>query len=62
MNREQLAHVLRAASRVVEDPEILVIGSQSLLASYSSDELPLGSDSFDGSRPRLLRRLRRIES
>jgi Nucleotidyltransferase of unknown function (DUF6036) len=41
MNREQIAHVLRAASRVVEDPEILVIGSQSLLASYGADELPL---------------------
>jgi hypothetical protein len=29
------------ASRVVEDSEILVIGSQSLLASYGDDELPL---------------------
>ncbi len=41
MNREQLAHVLRAASGIVDDPDILVIGSQSLLASYNEDELPL---------------------
>ncbi|MGA9693172.1 MAG: DUF6036 family nucleotidyltransferase [Pseudonocardiaceae bacterium] len=40
MNREQLAHVLRAASGIVDDPDILVIGSQSLLASYDEDELP----------------------
>jgi hypothetical protein len=43
MNREQLAHVLRAASGIVDDPHILVIGSQSLLASYDEDELPLAA-------------------
>ena len=43
MNREQLAHVLRAASGIVDDPDILVIGSQSLLASYHEDELPLAA-------------------
>jgi len=41
VNREQLAHVLRAASRIVDDPAILVIGSQSLLASYDEGDLPL---------------------
>jgi hypothetical protein len=41
MNREQMAHVLRAASRIVDDPEVLVIGSQSLLATYDERELPL---------------------
>ena len=40
MNRQQLAHVLRAASGIVDDPHILVIGSQSLLASHDEDELP----------------------
>ena len=40
MNHEQLAHILRAASRIVNDPEILIIGSQSLLASYDTDQLP----------------------
>jgi hypothetical protein len=41
MNREQLAHVLRARVRNRRRPDILVIGSQSLLASYDEDELPL---------------------
>lgn len=40
MNREQLAHILRAAAEIVDDPEIVVIGSQSLLGSVDEDVLP----------------------
>lgn len=40
MNRGQLAHVLRAASNIVDDPNILVIGSQALLASFDEERLP----------------------
>lgn len=40
MTRDQLAHVLRAAARIAEDPDILVIGSQSILGSFSESELP----------------------
>lgn len=40
MNREQLAHVLRAAATVVDDSEILVVGSQAILGTYEADELP----------------------
>lgn len=40
MTREQLAHVLRAASRISDDPNVLVVGSQSILGSYSETELP----------------------
>jgi hypothetical protein len=40
MTRDQLAHVLRAAAAVVEDQEILVVGSQAILASYSEEDLP----------------------
>jgi hypothetical protein len=40
MTREQLAHVLRAVSQIAEDPNVLVIGSQSILGSYSEHELP----------------------
>ncbi len=40
MTREQLEHVLRAVSRITEDPNVLVIGSQSILGSYSEHELP----------------------
>ena len=40
MNREQLAHILRSAATIVDDPNILVIGSQSVLATFDEDELP----------------------
>lgn len=40
MNREQLAHILRAASKIAGDPDILVIGSQSILASFEDTDLP----------------------
>ena len=39
MTREQLAHVLRAASDIVtEDPVMLVLGSQSVLAVHDFDD------------------------
>jgi hypothetical protein len=40
MRREQLEHVLRAASRIAEEQDILVIGSQSILGSLPEDWLP----------------------
>ena len=40
MRREQLEHVLRAASTVVHERDVLVIGSQSVLASIPDDRLP----------------------
>lgn len=40
MNRSQLAQVLHAASRIVTDGDILVIGSQSILGTFSEDQLP----------------------
>ncbi|MDT4992814.1 MAG: hypothetical protein QOH97_2706, partial [Actinoplanes sp.] len=33
MKREQLEHVLRAASQIADDPDVVVIGSQSILAA-----------------------------
>ena len=40
MKRSQLAHILRAACAVANDPHILVIGSQSILGSIGEDGLP----------------------
>jgi hypothetical protein len=40
MKRSELAHILRAACEVTQEPEILVIGSQAILASFGDDELP----------------------
>lgn len=41
MRRDDLAHIIRAASGVTDDGKILVIGSQAILASYPDTELPL---------------------
>jgi hypothetical protein len=40
VRREQLEHVLRAASRIVDANELLVIGSQSVLGSWHERRLP----------------------
>lgn len=40
MTRAQLAHILRAASRIAETTEVMVVGSQALLASFDDTELP----------------------
>ena len=40
MNREQLAHIVRAAATIVGDGDILILGSQSILATLDEDRLP----------------------
>lgn len=34
MNRSQLEHVIRAASSIADDPEIVIVGSQAILGCY----------------------------
>jgi excisionase family DNA binding protein len=40
MNRDQVEHVLRAAAQIAGDPDVLVIGSQSVLGAAPDDALP----------------------
>lgn len=40
MRREHLAHLLRAASRVVDRRDLLVVGSQSVLGTWDEAALP----------------------
>lgn len=40
MTREQLAHLLRAASSITEERDIVVIGSQAILGSFPETSLP----------------------
>ena len=40
MKREQLEHLLRAASSIVGERDILVIGSQAVLGSIPDEHLP----------------------
>ncbi len=39
MDRQQLAHILRAACDVSGDPGVIVLGSQPILGTYDEDEL-----------------------
>ncbi|MEA2521750.1 MAG: hypothetical protein QOI81_1396 [Actinomycetota bacterium] len=41
MKRNELAHILGSASKLADDPRILVIGSQAILASFDDDLLPI---------------------
>lgn len=40
MRREQFDHLLRAASAIVGDDRLTVIGSQAILGSFDDSELP----------------------
>lgn len=40
MNREQLAHVVRAAATITGDGDIVIIGSQSILGAADAGRLP----------------------
>jgi hypothetical protein len=41
MRREELEHVLRSACQIAGDPDVLVIGSQSVLGAIPEEDLPL---------------------
>lgn len=40
MRRDQLEHAIRTACQIIGQPEVVVIGSQSILGSFAEDELP----------------------
>lgn len=40
MKREQLEHILRAASRIVDEHDFLVVGSAAALGTFDDDQLP----------------------
>lgn len=45
MNRTQLEHVLRAASQIAGEPDVLVVGSQAVLGGLPEDQLPVEATS-----------------
>lgn len=47
MRREQLEHVLRAASRIVDERDYLIVGSAAALGSFDDDQLPLEASRSD---------------
>jgi len=47
MRRVQLEHVLRAAAQIIDDPDLLVVGSAAILGTYGEDDLPLAATRSD---------------
>lgn len=40
MRREHLEHAIRTACQIIDRAEVIVVGSQSILGSFTEDELP----------------------
>lgn len=40
MRRDQLEHAIRAACQIIGHPEVIVVGSQSILGSFREEQLP----------------------
>lgn len=57
MNRRQLEHLIRAASTIAEDDEIIIVGSQAILATYPEAPAELlvsnEADLYPKNRPEL---------
>ncbi len=40
MRRDQLDHAIRAACQIIQQPAVIVVGSQAILGTYREEELP----------------------
>ncbi|MDI2033341.1 DUF6036 family nucleotidyltransferase [Paenarthrobacter nitroguajacolicus] len=47
MRREELEHAIRAATEIIHNDRVIVIGSQSILGTYTEDQLPLAATMSD---------------
>ncbi|MFJ4029820.1 DUF6036 family nucleotidyltransferase [Paenarthrobacter sp. NPDC089989] len=47
MRREELEHAIRAATEIIHNDRVIVIGSQSILGSYTEDQLPVAATMSD---------------
>lgn len=47
MKREQLEHVLRAASQIIDQADFLVVGSAAILGTYPDEALPIEASRSD---------------
>lgn len=40
MRRDQLEHAIRTACQIIEAPEVIIVGSQSILGTFREEDLP----------------------
>ena len=45
MRRDQLEHAIRTACQIIGQPEVIVVGSQSILGTFPEDQLPADATS-----------------
>ncbi len=43
MRRDQLEHAIRTACQIIGRPEVIVVGSQAILGTYSEGDLPVSA-------------------
>ncbi|MBO1269244.1 DUF6036 family nucleotidyltransferase [Arthrobacter cavernae] len=48
MRREELEHAIRAATEITREDRVIVFGSQSILGSFTEDQLPGAATMSDG--------------
>jgi hypothetical protein len=51
MRRDQLEHAIRTACQIIGMPEVIVVGSQSILGTFREDQLPAGRRPPLGCQP-----------
>lgn len=49
MRRDQLEHAIRTACRIIQQPEVIVVGSQAILGTYDESQLPAAAGAIDWS-------------
>ncbi len=40
MRRDELEHAIRAATNIIRQDQVIIVGSQAILGSYTEDQLP----------------------
>lgn len=48
MRREELEHAIRAATEIIHSDRVIVFGSQSILGTFTEDQLPVAATMSDG--------------
>ncbi|RHW25009.1 hypothetical protein D0Z08_21445 [Nocardioides immobilis] len=47
MRRDQLEHAIRTACQIIQQPEVIVVGSQAVLGTYDESQLPAAAMSIE---------------
>jgi len=54
MRRDQLEHAIRTACQIIGAREVIVVGSQSILGTFTEEQLPAAATISIGPAPRTI--------